>query len=220
MSNKYSFAILLFALVLLCVVFVAMRCNRPDDPPVIEISQDELVYEYGTPEKVLLQGVTASDIQDGDLSSDVCIDRIAYSEDKTQAVVRYYVYDSDENLATAQRKITVKNYTEPTDDEELERTQNQYAIEKTVARGTAPAIELSTDYVRLHTGEKFDPFLYVKKVAADSNNAKIMYHSVPAYISSSKEATYTVQYYVRTESGLWSDIKNLTLVYADADSAE
>lgn len=220
MPSKYSVAILLVILFVLCIVFVAMRHFRPNDPPVITVSRDALSYDYGTPRSVLLQGVSATDAQDGDLSDNINIESVTYNEDKTQAVVRYYVYDSDKNLATAQRSVTVTNYTEPTDDEELERKQNQYAIEKTVARGTAPAIELSTDYVRLHTGEKFDPFLYVKKVAADSNNAKIMYHSVPAYISSSKEATYTVQYYVRTESGLWSDIKNLTLVYADADSAE
>ena len=73
--------------------------------PTISIPDTYIVYEEGMDESILLQGVTAEDDRDGDISERVRIYDIAILEDQTRAQVIYAVYDDSYNLGKASRTV-------------------------------------------------------------------------------------------------------------------
>lgn len=59
----------------------------------------------GNSEQALLEGVTAMDARDGDLSAQVAIESIAPMSNGDYRVV-YYVIDSDHNVTKAERTVS------------------------------------------------------------------------------------------------------------------
>lgn len=107
MKNKINIVLALITLALMgASVFVYMKQDHV--PPVINISENEITYESGQDESVLLKGVTAQDDKDGDLTASIRLYDIAVLEDGNQAVVTYAVYDKSNNLGKATRVINYK----------------------------------------------------------------------------------------------------------------
>ena len=61
----------------------------------------------------LLEGVTASDPEDGDLTDQVLIDSISVFDDQGRRTVRYVVFDSENTPAQAERTLSYTDYTPP-----------------------------------------------------------------------------------------------------------
>lgn len=76
------------------------------DEPLLEIS----IYDN---EEVLLQGVTAYDTKDGDLTANVIVESISQFSEENTCTVTYAVADSDKHVAKSTRKIFYTDYTSP-----------------------------------------------------------------------------------------------------------
>lgn len=117
MKNKINIVLALITILLLgASIFV--YTNQDHIPPVINISENEIYFEEGQDEKNLLEGVTAYDKRDGDLTSSIKLYDIAVLEDGSHAVVTYAVYDKSNNLGKATRVIDYKGKQSNTKDNE------------------------------------------------------------------------------------------------------
>lgn len=109
---------LILLLVITCGLYAAtsvyQQVSGVHDVPEIQCSQDTLQISVQQPQSDLLPGVTASDKQDGDLTSRVIVGGISKLINKDTAKVTYLVFDSDDNMASCVRYIQYTDYRRPT----------------------------------------------------------------------------------------------------------
>lgn len=101
-SGKWAvvFTILNIILIAACVVLLLGRDRKA---PVISFSENDLIYYSGIDDEKLLQGVTAMDAKDGDVSDRIVVEKIVQNKNENRAVVYYAVTDLDGNAAKASR---------------------------------------------------------------------------------------------------------------------
>ena len=107
--------ILLFAMI--TVVFIGAKAyiylKVDSTPPVISCDTDILDVRVGAPESQLLEGITAIDDVDGDLTSQIIVQSVSQLITGNTGKVTYIVFDSSNNMATAQRTVRYLNYEKP-----------------------------------------------------------------------------------------------------------
>lgn len=96
------------------ISYFVMGVSNSDVPPQISCPDEVLEISASDSEAVLLQGVVASDEQDGDLTARITIGGISKLITKDTAKVTYMVFDSDNNMASCVRKIRYTDYQRPT----------------------------------------------------------------------------------------------------------
>ena len=106
-----TFVCFLLAAALLAASTVHQRMTRDDTLPVVECPQEPLVLSVKDGEEVLLEGVTAYDEKDGDLTDRVMLQGVAKTGDT--AVATYAVVDGDDHVATCSRELHYTDYTPP-----------------------------------------------------------------------------------------------------------
>lgn len=80
--------------------------NQDRTAPEIKVDQSEkIAYTEGEDYGKLLEGVTAQDDKDGDLTSEVFVEKVV-PVSKKKAVVYYGVTDKAKNVGTASREVT------------------------------------------------------------------------------------------------------------------
>lgn len=101
-SGKWAvvFTVLNIILIVACVVLLLGRDRKA---PVISFSENDLIYYSGIDNEKLLQGVTAMDAKDGDVSDRIVVEKIVQNKNENRAVVYYAVTDLDGNAAKASR---------------------------------------------------------------------------------------------------------------------
>lgn len=90
----------------------SLQLRGTDVGPVLTCDSDTLDISVSDEESVLLQGVTAKDKQDGDLTGSILISSISKMVGGS-ARVNYLVFDSDNNVATLARTIRYTDYVPP-----------------------------------------------------------------------------------------------------------
>lgn len=83
-------------------------------PPVMYCPSDILEVSASDNESVLLQGITAIDEQDGDITSRISISGRSKLITNDTAKVTFIVFDSDDNMASCVRQIRYTDYHRPT----------------------------------------------------------------------------------------------------------
>ena len=101
-SGKWAvvFTVLNIILIAACVVLLLGRDRKA---PAISFSENDLIYYNGIDNEKLLQGVTAMDAKDGDVSDRIVVEKIVQNKNENRAVVYYAVTDLDGNAAKASR---------------------------------------------------------------------------------------------------------------------
>ncbi len=84
-------------------------------PPVISISQDEQLLEVSAyaPREVLLQGVTARDDRDGDVTETLVVEKIDQIREDGTVTVTYAAFDRSGNVTKIQRQVRYTDYVGP-----------------------------------------------------------------------------------------------------------
>ena len=110
--------ILIILLVLMTggYIFTAIYQGSADRKvaPVISCPEGVLEVSASDPESALLQGVTAFDEQDGDLTNRVILGGVSKLISNDTAKVTLLVFDSDDNMASCTRRIRYTDYHRPT----------------------------------------------------------------------------------------------------------
>lgn len=96
------------------VVFLSEKIKEDKTIPVITIENEIIDVSLKAKDEELLQGVTAYDEKDKDLTDKVIVESISRFIEKGVCKVTYSVCDSNNNVAKATRKIRYKDYVSPT----------------------------------------------------------------------------------------------------------
>ncbi|MEE1280832.1 MAG: hypothetical protein UHK60_01065 [Acutalibacteraceae bacterium] len=110
--------------------------------PVIEFKEDykETVSVKSTDEE-LLEYVTATDVEDGDISKDVIVEQMSNLIEGNRREVVYSVCDSDNHVTKVTKEITYRDYTSPV----IEPIEEEPVINErkyTAVRGCFRAIDV------------------------------------------------------------------------------
>lgn len=89
--------------------------NYRNDTTKPEIHTDEVVLEVSVsdPPEKLLEGLTAVDEKDGDITDSIMVSGTSYFIEKGEATVKYVVFDSDNNFCELSRKVKFTDYHSP-----------------------------------------------------------------------------------------------------------
>ena len=104
---------LLIGLYALFIVGSKMYNKTDNIAPVITITDEILTVSVKDKEKALLKGVSASDAEDGDLTSKIVIDSISEFDEKNYRTVTYVVFDNNDQMSKASRRIKYSDYEAP-----------------------------------------------------------------------------------------------------------
>ena len=109
--------IVLILLILSAAVFAGYRVyesvNIDDTVPTLNIPEGELTVSVKDGEEMLLNGVTAQDEKDGDLTDRIMIDSMSELLDGNRREVTYAVSDADNHVVKAARYIQYSDYETP-----------------------------------------------------------------------------------------------------------
>ena len=100
--------------IVLLAVCLFLYLGKDRTPPVISFGENPVSYEEGMDEELLLQGVTAVDEKDGDVSDSLLVEKIAGTNGK-EVIVTYVARDSANNVGKASRMFTTTGSNEEAD---------------------------------------------------------------------------------------------------------
>lgn len=87
--------------------------EKDNAKPEIIVSGDRPVLSVEDEESKLLEGIKAYDREDGDLTKEVIVDSVSPFNKEKERTVKYIVFDRENQIAEAERKIVYTDYTEP-----------------------------------------------------------------------------------------------------------
>lgn len=132
-KKRLTVLMTLFCVVLLCAcVFVYVGEDRTE--PEIVFPEGSISYKQGDDTSVLLQGVTATDERDGDVSDSVKIDGITEIPSMNYVVVTYVAKDESNNIVKKERWIDLNDGTTSSEpmvnlEEELKEESDELMLE-------------------------------------------------------------------------------------------
>lgn len=109
---------LLLLLIGLCLaVFLGYqavdRIRTDKKAPEIIFPEEPLQLSMADPDDTLLQGVTASDNRDGDVTASVIVERIQLTDGDGSILIKYAAFDRSGNVAKAERAAHYTDYERP-----------------------------------------------------------------------------------------------------------
>ena len=109
---------IIFLPVVVCAIVTAvyaMLFVLTDDKkaPEIHIDQQVLEVSVGADEAALLQGVTAKDNADGDVTASLLVEKISSMTKEHTATITYAAFDRSGNVAKASRTVKYTDYQSP-----------------------------------------------------------------------------------------------------------
>lgn len=107
-----------FGIVVLMVALFAAYCIREkmmtdSSGPVISAGEKEIQVSIHDGDDVLLQGMTAEDKKDGDVTDSLIVEKISGFYDDGKRMVTYAAFDSDNHISKVQRELTYTDYVSP-----------------------------------------------------------------------------------------------------------
>lgn len=115
MRKAKTASILLFAVSLALFLFcIFVREGGQDQSgPEIQMDQQEIQVSIAADDAALLQGVTATDRKDGDVTDSLVVESISNFIEKGRRKVSIVAFDSDNHITRAEREIVYTDYTSP-----------------------------------------------------------------------------------------------------------
>ncbi len=208
----------ILGLVGVCLILILangfLYFTKDSTAPTINIPESEVTYRANTDMAPLLEGVTATDDVDGDVSASLRIREMLPSSDMTTAMVVYTAKDNRNNVATASREVkySVSAQDESVSDEgqgEGENTAENLTGEeannakiKALSR-YAPKIYLTDYEITIERGSSFNAMDYLKSIEDDSDTYDKLSRrvSVSGEVNTYVSGVYQVVYYVNDSAG-------------------
>ena len=116
MKNKGK-KLLLLVTAACCAAFGVYSClgrsGRDREAPVISMAQSELRLSVTDEPACLLDGVTAADAHDGDVTASLVVESVRGMVSDRRFTVTYAAFDAAGNVAKAQRTVCYEDYVSP-----------------------------------------------------------------------------------------------------------
>lgn len=197
-------AVLLLLSVALGGVLSVVKIRQDRESPVISIPEVRS-YSMGVSDEELLQGVTAEDGQDGDVTDSLRIESVYKETEEEMLTVIYVAKDSSNNVAKCQRSYTIDQ------SDSDQNIQDQQTTVETAS--TVPQIILTTNGLELPVGSVFNALDYVKEIIDDKDTEEDLWTriNVTGQIDTNIAGQYQVEYYVVDSDGNQSPAARLTV---------
>lgn len=112
--KKWVCAILILQCLLLMLLYWCVDTLTTDSrAPKIQIEPGMLQLSVTDPESALLQGVTATDNTDGDVTDSLVVERVTLKDSDGTVTVCYAAFDAAGNVAKAERELRYTDYHSP-----------------------------------------------------------------------------------------------------------
>lgn len=111
--KRLTVGFLVLAMVVFGVATIQAYRNNDETIPEIVVSSDTLEIPCAYSEEQLLDGVSASDGKDGDLTSEVIVGNFTRFIDPGVSNLSYFVFDDDAHMATVERRVHFTDYYSP-----------------------------------------------------------------------------------------------------------
>ncbi len=114
MSRLKIFSLgLLIIGVIICLIGLARTYFHNDaTPPVITMEEDTIAISVSDDESAILQGVTAADEKDGDVTDRIVVSSLTpfVGDEQAERIAVIAAFDSSNNIAFAKRSVTYSDY--------------------------------------------------------------------------------------------------------------
>ena len=116
--NLNTRTVLIVAVIVLSLIaFGAFRLYQKsaekNEAPVIKFDKSSVTMSVSATDAQLLRGVTATDKEDGDVSSSLVVEGYSHLMSDNSAVVTYVAFDSNNHIAKATRVVRFTDYIDP-----------------------------------------------------------------------------------------------------------
>lgn len=238
--KKGLVAILFLACAALAAGNVVIYMGKDHTGPEITVPQEQLVYVDGTDPAPLLNGVSAQDSRDGDVTDTVTIERIIPNVDQTTASVIYVAKDTKNNVTKETRIVsyaadaaaaaqmeaaTATETSDPVVQQETSQTvqetgessadDGQAANEAAIAAlpAESPKFYLTQYSVTVSQGAEFNALGYVQDIVDDEDSREELFQSIQisGEADTGVPGEYVLQYYVVDSDGNTSNVAQLTV---------
>lgn len=216
------------------VVYIGEDRNGPE----ISVPQEEITYVAGTDTSALLNGVTAQDDRDGDVTDTVTIESIIPNADQTGASVVYVAKDSKNNVTKETRTILYSTDANQTAAQAAaEQVAADQAAAEQAAQGDAagesaqttddgaaqneaaiaalsaesPRFYLTQYSVELERGAELNELSYVQDISDDEDSRDELYQGIriSGEVDTNTPGEYTLEYHVVDSDGNNSNVAQL-----------
>lgn len=218
---------------LICIAVVggsgALFITRDKTGPKIIVSEDrKIAYSTDSDKTVLLDGVTAIDEKDGDVSDSLRVESVRNNEDGSLEVT-YSAVDDSNNVTKLTCKVETLNQENSDEDAKEETTENTEASEENqeevddsdsdtdaaiaaLPEGS-PQLRLSTHQVDLQMGASFQYMDYIESISDDKDETNELYRKIYLIgeVNTSQAGNYEISYYVTDSDKNQSNIEKLTV---------
>lgn len=220
-------------LIVLCVALgagtAAVVVTDDRKGPEIELPADgDVTYEEGSDTASLLEGVTATDEKDGDVTDSLVIENIFPNDDHTSASVVYAAKDSHNNVSKATRRVNYKAAAEDTpaenesapaaeepqqNDTEGTKNETDAQMEIEALPAESPKLYLNTYEVTVEAGNDLDKTSYIKEMTDDADSQESLFNQIEidGDVDTAVPGDYTLTYHVTDSDGNRSNAAVLTV---------
>lgn len=220
-------------LIVLCVALgagtAAVVVTDDRKGPEIELPADgDVTYEEGSDTASLLEGVTATDEKDGDVTDSLVIENIFPNDDHTSASVVYAAKDSHNNVSKATRRVNYKAAAEDTpaenesapaaeepqkNDTEGTKNETDAQMEIEALPAESPKLYLNTYEVTVEAGNNLDKTSYIKEMTDDADSQESLFNQleIDGDVDTAVPGDYTLTYHVTDSDGNRSNAAVLTV---------
>lgn len=105
--------ILAASLLILCGYIAVDRARTDSCAPEIQIEQGQIAISVHDDETALMQGITAHDDRDGDITDELIVESVYGMTDDHEVTVTYAAVDQAGNVAKIQRQVCYTDYESP-----------------------------------------------------------------------------------------------------------
>ena len=220
-------------LIVLCVALgagtAAVVVTDDRKGPEIELPADgDVTYEEGSDTASLLEGVTATDEKDGDVTDSLMIENIFPNDDHTSASVVYAAKDSHNNVSKATRRVNYKAAAEDTpaenesapaaeepqqNDTEGTKNETDAQMEIEALPAESPKLYLNTYEVTVEAGKDLDKTSHIKEMTDDADSQESLFNQIEidGDVDTAVPGDYTLTYHVTDSDGNRSNAAVLTV---------
>lgn len=112
-ANRILLVVLILCLLVFICYFIAVRAKTDTAAPVISFDSEVLSVSVYDEQAILLNGISALDKQDGDVTDSILIEKISSIREDHCATITYAAFDQSGNVTKAERIIQYTDYESP-----------------------------------------------------------------------------------------------------------
>lgn len=160
--KKGLVAIMIMACLALGALTVVLRISEDKTAPEIHFQDNGITYTEGEGYDQLLEGVTATDNRDGDVTQSLVVERVYPNEDRTTATIVYVARDKSNNIGKANKVVNFRNNGNPVQETAAEPDQpsedtSDIQPDTGADAGETPTTETSTAETGIPGGQEDMP---------------------------------------------------------------